>query len=189
MRITKVYTRTGDGGSTSLVGGTTVLKYHERVEAYGDVDELNAHLGMLKNILFTGNFIIIKSDLERIQNFLFSVGADLATPENHKDKENIRIDSNEVTWLEERIDDMNDNLDPLAEFIIPGTSKWDAQFHISRTVCRRAERHAAKIKLVSNDCQEVVKYLNRLSDYLFVAGRYVSYIRNEKEKQWDHSKN
>ena len=187
MRITKVYTKTGDKGMTGLVNGSRVRKNHPRIEAYGTVDELNAILGIIRTFLAEEEVQLEQLDsmLYVIQNNLFNVGADLATPKTSRWKNMVLITEESIAELESHIDILNADLPPLKEFILPGGGKIGAFFHQARTVCRRGER--ATITLM--DADETVTalpmtYLNRLSDYLFVAGRYAAQKLNEKEYYW-----
>ena len=188
MRITKVYTKTGDKGSTALVGGTRVLKNHPRIDAYGTVDELNAILGIIVSIAreredFKDSFELIETSLLRIQNHLFNVGADLATLPEHRWAGMIRVGNTDVDWLESEIDTLNEILPPLKEFILPGGGVISSFCHQARTVCRRAERNC--LFLIDEEEETgVITYLNRLSDYLFVLGRWVAKKQGHKETFW-----
>ena len=169
--LNKIYTRTGDGGSTGLASGARVSKSDARVEAYGAVDELNATIGVAR--LHSGQNDRIDAMLGRIQNELFDLGADLATPHDPAPKwEALRIVASQVERLEAEIDWMNESLKALDSFILPGGSPLSAHLHLARTVARRAEREA--IRLVESGASvtpEAMRYLNRLSDHLFVAAR------------------
>ena len=190
MRITKVYTRGGDKGETGLVGGERVSKSHPRINAYGTVDELNAIIGLVRT--FWGQALVTETDkalldamLHRIQNHLFNVGADLATPTNFRWEGMIRVGDTDVKWLEQCIDSLNDDLEPLKEFILPGGGPVGAFFHQARTVCRRAEREViTSMRKDQNIEAGPMTYLNRLSDYLFVAGRWVAKKLNQPEHLW-----
>ena len=187
MRITKVYTRTGDSGETALVGGTRVPKNHQRINAYGTVDELNAILGIIvayarlsENSRLTDS---IEQPLLRIQNHLFNVGADLATLPEHRWAGMIRVGTKDVDWLELEIDRLNEDLEPLKEFILSGGGIVSTFCHQARTVCRRAERESLFLLEIEGDLG-VLTYLNRLSDYLFVLGRWVAKTCQETETFW-----
>ena len=189
MRITKVYTKTGDKGITGLVDGSRVPKNHPRIEAYGTVDELNAIIGIIRTFLAEAQteqpLSVLDECLYQIQNDLFNVGADLATPKDTRWENMALITEKSITHLENQIDSLNEDLPPLKEFILPGGGKVGAFFHQARTVARRAERDI--ISLMQND--ETIEilpmtYLNRLSDYLFVAGRWAAKQLNEKEYFW-----
>lgn len=168
MRITKVYTKTGDAGDTSLVGGARVSKASLRVSAFGDVDELNSLLGVTRTFLTDAE---IDADLGRIQNELFVLGADLASP---MDVPLRRVDERLVEELEELIDRGLGELEPLQEFILPSGSQAGSFLHLARTVARRAERSVVLLSEQETINSQALIYLNRLSDYLFVAARLVN---------------
>lgn len=190
MRITKVYTRGGDKGLTSLVGGERVRKDHIRIESYGTVDELNAAVGLARTFNRRSGAdpaVITRLDemLKGIQNDLFNVGADLATPAASRWEGMHRVGDTEVKRLEGWIDELNDELPPLKEFILPGGGPVGAFFHQARTVCRRAERLTLRLMEDQDDVGDgVMRYLNRLSDYLFVAGRWAAKALGEEEYLW-----
>jgi cob(I)alamin adenosyltransferase len=168
VSLDRIYTRGGDAGETSLTGGSRVPKHAPRVEAMGAVDEANAALGLAR--LHTAG----EADqmLARIQNDLFDLGADLSTPEEgRKGQGALRIAASQVTRLEREIDAMNAALAPLTSFVLPGGSPASAYLHLARTVVRRAERRAAALAASEPVNPEALKYLNRLSDHLFVLGR------------------
>ncbi|WP_205698739.1 cob(I)yrinic acid a,c-diamide adenosyltransferase [Conexibacter sp. SYSU D00693] len=165
VNLTRIYTKLGDSGETHLGDMSRVPKTHPRIEAYGDVDELNAHLGLA--LVQAGMPERYRPWLSRVQNDLFDLGADLAVPHGG-DKERLRVTPDQTTWLEERCDEVNATLKPLRSFVIPGGSPAAAHLHVCRTVCRRAERKAI---LVEDGNPEVVRYLNRLSDLLFILSR------------------
>jgi cob(I)alamin adenosyltransferase len=172
--LNRIYTRTGDGGETRLASGAPVSKTDARVEAYGSVDELNAVIGLAR--LHAGQNDRIDAMLGRIQNELFDLGADLATPHEPPPKwEALRILDSQVERLEAEIDAMNESLKPLDSFILPGGSALSAHLHLARTVCRRAERDAIRAREAGREISPVaVRYLNRLSDHLFVAARHAN---------------
>ncbi len=165
VNLTRIYTKLGDAGETHLGDMSRVPKTHPRIEAYGDVDELNAHIGVTLTLADLPEQYA--SWLRRVQNDLFDVGADLAVPHGG-DRERLRVNANQVTWLEGACDEVNATLQPLKSFILPGGKPAAAQLHVCRTVCRRAERRAL---LVEASNPEVVRYLNRLSDLLFILSR------------------
>ncbi|HLZ85069.1 MAG TPA: cob(I)yrinic acid a,c-diamide adenosyltransferase [Caulobacteraceae bacterium] len=174
--LNKIYTRAGDGGKTRLVTGEPVAKTDPRVEAYGDVDELNAILGLVR--LETAADAILDAIMARIQNDLFDLGADLATPDLGETAA-LRIIDSQVERLEGEIDRLNEGLAPLTSFVLPGGSRAAAALHLARTVCRRAERRAvAFAHALGPEAAAVhgpaLRYLNRLSDLLFVASRYAN---------------
>ncbi len=168
VKLTRIYTRTGDSGQTMLGDGSRVAKTDARVTAYGTVDELNALLGLCR----------LQADeqmdpaLARIQNDLFDVGADLATPEQDDPPyEPLRVVASQTAWLEQEIDRVNAALEPLRSFVLPAGSPAAAHLHHARTVARRAERDTAALASITPINEEVLRYLNRLSDYLFVLAR------------------
>lgn len=169
--LNRIYTKTGDGGLTRLATGAQVPKTDARVSAYGTVDELNAVIGVAR--LNSGQNDRIDAMLGRIQNELFDLGADLATPLDPPPAwEALRIVASQVERLESEIDWMNESLKPLDSFILPGGAALSAYLHLARTVCRRAERDAVHLQLTGEEINvEAIKYLNRLSDHLFVAAR------------------
>ena len=174
VQLTKIYTRGGDQGETSLGDGSRVAKHDARVEAYGTVDEANAVIGLVRvEIVSVGeDEQALDAVLGRIQNDLFDLGADLCTPENGRRAEGaLRIVTSQVEWLEAEIDKINDRLTPLSSFILPGGSPVAANLHLARTVARRAERCVTKLARSEAVNTEAVKYLNRLSDLLFVMSR------------------
>jgi cob(I)alamin adenosyltransferase len=173
--LNRIYTRTGDGGSTRLATGEKVSKASARVEAYGGVDELNAVIGMAR--LETVGDGLLDDLLMRIQNDLFDLGADLATPAAKPGgPEALRIVAAQVERLEREIDYLNEGLEPLTSFILPGGSRASTALHLARTVCRRAERAAVAFAEADGAAThaEALRYLNRLSDLLFVAARFAN---------------
>ena len=174
VQLTKIYTRGGDQGETSLGDGSRVAKHDVRVEAYGTVDEANAAIGLVRvEIARAGaDEKDLDATLSRIQNDLFDLGADLCTPEDGRRAEGaLRIAASQVEWLEAEIDKINERLAPLSSFILPGGSPVAAQLHLARTVARRAERCVTELARSETVNTEAVKYLNRLSDLLFVMSR------------------
>ena len=174
VQLTKIYTRGGDQGETSLGDGSRVAKHDARVEAYGTVDEANAVIGLVRvEIARAGaDEKDLDAALSRIQNDLFDLGADLCTPEDGRRAEGaLRIAASQVEWLETEIDKINERLAPLSSFILPGGSPIAAQLHLARTVARRAERCVTELARSETVNTEAVKYLNRLSDLLFVMSR------------------
>ena len=169
--LNKIYTKTGDAGETALGNGARVAKHSVRVTAYGTVDEVNATVGLARLHAEGG----LESQLAAIQNDLFDLGADLCRPEMEKDAEAehppLRVTDAQVARLESEIDAMNDALEPLRSFILPGGSALAAHLHLCRTVCRRAERLSVELASVESVNRAGVTYLNRLSDWFFVAGR------------------
>jgi cob(I)alamin adenosyltransferase len=165
VNLTRIYTRLGDDGHTHLGDRSRVPKTHPRIEAYGTVDELNAQLGLLSALADLPEDY--RPWLRRIQNDLFDLGADLSVPPEHG-SERLRISEDQTRWLEDRCDEVNDRLEPLRSFVLPGGTPAAAQLHVCRTVCRRAERRAVEVGDLSG---EVLRYLNRLSDLLFILSR------------------
>ena len=161
VNLTKIYTRLGDGGETHLGDMSRVPKTHPRIEAYGEIDELNSCIG----VLLAMPDAPYADWLRRVQNDLFDLGADLSVPSG---EDRLRVAPEQVAWLEKRCDEVNAELEPLHSFLLPGGSPAAAQLHVCRTVCRRAERRAL---LVEDANPEVVRYLNRLSDLLFILAR------------------
>lgn len=171
--LNKIYTKTGDDGTTGLGNGERRHKFDLRVESYGTVDEVNSTIGIAR--LHTGDNEALDKSLARIQNDLFDLGADLATPDDGKplEYEPLRITASQVEWLEGEIDRVNADLDPLRSFVLPGGSALSAQLHLSRTIARRGERLIVELsqKSEENISKEAILYMNRLSDFLFVAAR------------------
>lgn len=177
----KIYTKTGDTGETSLFAGGRVRKDDLRVEAYGTVDELNSVLGMVRAFGVSDE---VDGWLETVQNDLFRVGADLATPLDAKADWIVRVTGEEAKLLEQAIDQMDDTLEPLKTFILPGGVQAAATIHLARTVCRRAERLCVKLDSVTDINETLILYLNRLSDFLFTLARYVNHQAKEPETRW-----
>jgi cob(I)alamin adenosyltransferase len=177
----KIYTRTGDDGTTMLFGGPRVPKYHLRVEAYGTVDELNSALGLVRAL---GPQPDTDGWLHDIQQHLFYIGSDLATPMDAKTTHIVRLDRDAVVWLERAIDTLTDQLPPLKTFILPGGAPTAAQVHVARTICRRAERVTAYLAESETIGQYVLMYLNRLSDFLFTLARWENFKAGIEDEQW-----
>ena len=193
LAINRVYTRTGDVGETGLAGGQRVPKDAPRIEAYGTVDELNSFLGAARatatelaseNPAIEPSLALLAGILLRVQHELFNLGSILATlPEDVHPKQ-ARVTGAEVAQLELEIDRMNQDLPPLASFVLPGGSRLNAELHVGRTVCRRAERACVAAGRVESIPPEAVKYLNRLGDALFVWSRWASHITGVAETLW-----
>jgi cob(I)alamin adenosyltransferase len=185
VKLNKIYTRTGDAGTTGLGTGERVRKDALRIAAYGTVDETNATIGMVR--IHLAGHQGLDAKLGRIQNDLFDLGADLCVPDRGKKPtfEPLRVSDDQVARLEAEIDEMNTELKPLKSFVLPGGSPASAALHVARTVCRRAEREM--VALAAQDDEPVspaaLKYINRLSDFLFVAGRYVN-DRGKSDVLW-----
>ena len=182
-RLTKIYTRTGDDGTTGLGTGQRVPKTSPRIEAYGTVDELNSHIGV---ILTVGPVAELIEPLRRIQNELFHLGSDLCIPEADKAKMPVpRIEARHVDALEKLMDWCGEQLSPLENFILPGGHPAAAQMHVARTICRRAERVASALAALEPVGPQVVPYLNRLSDALFVMARFQNKLTGVDDPLWD----
>lgn len=184
----KVYTKTGDTGTTALFGGTRVPKHHIRIESYGTVDELNSHIGLIRDQDIND---LYKNVLIEVQDRLFTVGAILATPpeketlKNGQPRlQNLGIVESDIEFLENEIDRMEEALPPMTHFVLPGGHTTVSYCHIARCVCRRAERLAVHLNDIEPTDERVIKYLNRLSDYLFVLARKLSHDLNAEEVQW-----
>ncbi len=192
MRITKVYTRTGDGGSTRLAGGQQVSKDSLRVEAYGTVDELSASIGLARAMNEEATPAIaaakrLEQDLRWVQNKLFDVGSLLATAPGQTFKNMPTIKARDTVKLERMIDRCQKDLAPLKEFILPGGGKVSATLHQARTICRRAERICVGLAKEEPLDAEIIKFLNRLSDALFVLARWVAKTQGEPEFLWERN--
>ena len=174
-RLSKIYTRTGDQGKTGLADGSRVDKFHSRIESLGNIDELNSVIGIVLTEKIPDDK---KAILEKVQHDLFDIGGELSIP-NH-----IAIDDKKIDFLERSLDEMNNELEPLKEFILPGGSKISSYCHLARTVCRRVERNL----FLLNDKEEVnknaLKYINRLSDFLFVLARYINKENSNDDILW-----
>jgi cob(I)alamin adenosyltransferase len=177
----KIYTKTGDEGLTSLIGGTRVPKYDLRIESYGTVDELNSYIGMIRDYDIDSAH---KDILKEIQDRLFTIGASLASDPEKSKMKIPDLHESDISLLEKEIDAMNEVLPELRHFILPGGSQVVSFCHISRCVCRRAERIIVHLKSESFVDEKVVVYLNRLSDYLFVLARKLCLDINVPENQW-----
>ncbi|WP_292010488.1 cob(I)yrinic acid a,c-diamide adenosyltransferase [Chryseobacterium sp.] len=184
----KIYTKTGDKGQTALYGGTRVSKASARVESYGNIDELNAFIGIAKSNIHD---IEVLNQLKKIQFDLFTVGSEAATPvdklmlANGKSRLPLIISDKEIEELEKWMDIFDEELEPLQFFILPGGGQTATFLHAARTICRRAERSMVFLNETEEVRPELIKYLNRLSDYLFVLARYVSKLDNEPEEYWN----
>ena len=184
----KVYTKTGDTGTTALFGGTRVPKHHIRIESYGTVDELNSHIGLIRDQDMSD---LYKKVLIEVQDRLFTVGAILATPpeketlKNGQPRlQNLGIAESDIEFLENEIDTMEEALPPMTHFVLLGGHTTVSYCHIARCVCRRAERLAVHLNDIEPTDELVIKYLNRLSDYLFVLARKLSHDLNAEEVKW-----
>ena len=191
-----IYTKTGDNGTTSLVGGRRVKKYDQRVETYGTVDELNAHIGMLATMMrdksidlemafdVREQFENCYKQLKTAQNKLFVIQTLLATEDEDTYNKLPQLDDNATDEMEAWIDDIDKRLPALKSFVIPGGTTISAQAHIARTVCRRAERQIVRLAEEVNIEEKIKKYINRTSDYLFVISRFALILENKAENFW-----
>lgn len=179
----KIYTKAGDLGKTSLIGGTRVPKSHIRIESYGTVDELNSFIGLLSDLLSDAS---IKADLKEIQDRLFTVGSSLACdPEKEPTLKIPDLKETDIQRLEWLMDQMNEVLPPMKSFILPGGHQAISTAHIARCVCRRAERWCVNLQEEDLFVEVlVIKYLNRLSDYLFVLARYIGHLNGVPDQPW-----
>lgn len=184
----KVYTKTGDKGTTALFGGSRVPKHHIRIESYGTVDELNSHIGLIRDQDINP---LYKNVLIEVQDRLFTLGAILATPpekevlkNGEKRLQNLGIVESDIEYLEKEIDTMEADLPPMTHFVLPGGHTTVSYCHIARCVCRRAERLATHLHEIEPTDELVLKYLNRLSDYLFVLARKLSHDLDANEVPW-----
>ncbi|MCL1671830.1 cob(I)yrinic acid a,c-diamide adenosyltransferase [Elizabethkingia ursingii] len=184
----KIYTKTGDKGETALYGGTRVSKASARVDAYGTIDELNAFIGIAKSHIDDSDCL---KQLAEIQYDLFTLGSEAATAidkvylANGKSRLPVTIKEEDISKLEVWMDKMDESLEPLQFFILPGGGKAATFLHAARTICRRAERGMVFLNETEEVRPELIKYLNRLSDYLFVMARYASMLDNEQEEYWN----
>ena len=184
MKITKVYTRGGDMGKTSLVGGQRVSKASERLEAYGTVDELSSHLGLLASLLPDGDD---KAVIIRIQNCLFNVCTNLATDQEQTAlSPSAYLPDGEIELVEQKIDEIMKLLPEKQGFVLPGGTKEASLAHVCRTVCRRAERRIVALSEVAVISPEVLQYVNRLSDYLFVLAKKINFNAHHSEIIWQN---
>jgi len=178
----KIYTKTGDEGETSLIGGTRVPKYHERIEAYGTLDELNAYIGLVCDLNTDQE---TKKILLEIQDRIFTAESLLATENPEEIKDLPRLTENDVILLEEEIDRMNERLPVLKSFVLPGGHIISSHCHVARCICRRAERLTIRLSKDHPVDILIIKYLNRLSDYLFVLSRKIIYDYKGNERPWN----
>lgn len=177
----KIYTKTGDKGLTSLIGGTRVPKYHLRIESYGTVDELNSYIGLIRCQEIG---IHESAILKEIQDRLFTIGAELAADPGRSTKKLPDLKKTDISLLEQEMDRMNEDLPDLKHFILPGGNGTVAFCHVARCICRRAERLAVQLAAESQVNENILVYLNRLSDYLFVLSRKLNFTAGEPEHIW-----
>jgi len=190
LAINRVYTRQGDGGETALVGGQRVPKDGTRIEAYGTVDELNSFLGAARATVTplaaeAPRLAVLAAILLRVQHELFNLGSILATLPEDVHPRQPRVTDAEIAQLETEMDLMNEDIPPLRSFVLPGASHLDAELHIGRTVCRRAERIVVALSRGESVPPETIRYLNRLSDALFVWSRWAGHISGAPETLWE----
>ena len=189
VKLNKIYTKTGDDGTTGLVDGPRRAKDDLRVDAYGTVDETNAAIGLAR--LYTKDMARVDHALARVQNDLFDLGSDLATPGPDAGREYtpLRVTAAQIEWLVGQIDGFNDKHEPLRSFVLPGGTALSAALHLARTISRRAERVCVSLRRAEPDTNpEAIRYLNRLSDLLFVLGR-VANANGTKDVLWEPGKN
>lgn len=185
-REEKIYTRQGDKGMTSLLGGSRVAKYHDKIEAYGSLDELNAFIGVLYDQ--QGVSHDVKQFLKTVQQNIFTAEAHIAADSDEHARSLPRLNMEHVNQLERAIDQMEQELPPLKNFILPGGHPAISFAHVARTVCRRAERETLKVNCKQPVDPNILTYLNRLSDYFFVLGRHFSSVLNTEEIKWEAQK-
>ena len=174
-RFSKIYTRTGDQGKTGLADGSRIDKFHSRIESLGNIDELNSIIGIILTEKIPDNKKIL---LEKVQHDLFDIGGELSIPGH------IVIDDRKIDFLEKILDEMNNELEPLKEFILPGGTKISSYCHLARTVCRRVERNLFKLAQTDKVNEASLKYINRLSDMLFVLARFLNKINQFNDIFW-----
>lgn len=186
VALNRIYTRRGDGGETSLVGGQRVAKDEARIECYGTVDELNAYIGVARMSLASDSRLAeLDRALLRIQHELFNLGSILATLPEDVHPRQPRVTEVDIKRLESEIDRMNEELPALRSFVLPGGTRPSGELHVCRTVCRRAERLLVALGRREETDGDALRYLNRLSDALFVASRWVNHVAGASEELWD----
>ena len=181
----KIYTKKGDYGKTAIIGKSKLNKHDDRIEAYGTIDELNSYIGLIRCYNHP-EFRINTSQLEYIQNTLFRIGAILATANPKKDISSIVINDSDIAKLESFIDRLEEKLPKLTSFILPGGNKWSSHVQICRSICRRSERRVTLLHEIGPLDVNIIKYINRLSDYLFVLSRYINLINSVEEIKWNN---
>ena len=179
----KLYTKTGDDGTTGIVGGSRVKKYDLRLEAYGTIDELNAAIGVIRSNELPDE---ITKTLIKVQNKLFNIGSRLATDEKGNEiTADLSITEQHIDELEKTIDGLEDQLPEIKHFVLPGGEMVSAQCHVARTICRRAERRILEFAEKHSVQPEIIVFINRLSDFLFVLARKIAHIKNTTEEKWE----
>ena len=184
VRINRIYTRTGDKGETGLVGGSRVSKSNIRIELLGEVDELNSHLGVLRTLLAKESYTRPLEMISRIQNELFDLGAELATPPEAQRPGSPVTEPAHVTRLENWIDELTEGIPELTSFVLPGGTELNASAHVARTVCRRLERTLVRAHEAAGISSPLLGYVNRLSDLLFAMARWISRETRQPEYLW-----
>jgi cob(I)alamin adenosyltransferase len=185
LTSTKIYTRKGDAGKTSLVNGEKVAKSHQRLDAYGSVDELNSVIGVLLSHLSSHGFDHATVFLLSVQNHLFNLGSQLACSDATMRLKLPQITAEDVKILETEMDDMSKDLPPLTQFILPGGHLLASHTHVARTVCRRVERECVKLSETDEVAENILPYLNRLNDYFFVLARHFNHVLGHNEIVWE----
>lgn len=189
VTITKVYTKTGDKGATHLAAGEAIEKSSPRIAVIGDIDELNVALGFAAVALQEKNeFQVLQQAILRMQNELFDLGAWLAVPEKHRREDTPKIHAGDVIRLEREMDEMNHHLTPLTSFVLPNGNEISSRLHMARAICRRAERALVILNEVEPVHNDEIPYLNRVSDWLFIAARWANKMLDGKEKIWQPGK-
>lgn len=182
-QITKVYTKTGDKGTTGLIGGVRISKSHVRLEAYGSIDELNSFIGLLDSIVIDDH---IKSTLTRIQSNLFTIGSYLATDQTNTPLSQFaKLKEGETEYIEKEIDTILDELPERHGFVLPGGCQSASMSHVCRTICRRAERRIIGLSEKANVGEDIISYVNRLSDFFFVLAKKLNFLEGKEEKTWE----
>lgn len=187
VKINKIYTRTGDDGTTGLVGGDRIAKDHPRVNAYGDVDELNSLIGWARTLADESKLYVLLEKLEKIQHQLFDIGAILASPAGATHSSLPTINEIKIKQLESWIDDATADLPELRSFVLPGGNQLNCSLHLARAVCRRTERAVLSLSRTEDVPKEILIYLNRLSDLLFAFARFASMQTGAREYLWSPS--
>lgn len=184
VKINKIYTKSGDQGQTHLVGGKLIRKSSIRVESYGDIDELNSQLGLIRTLANEKQKKLLVSIIARIQNDLFDIGSNIACDDEELIKKLPKIENSHISWLEKNIDESIKDLPELKSFVLPGGSIINSHLHIGRTICRRTERLLWKLNDETEICSSILIYVNRLSDLLFALARRESYNEQISEYIW-----
>lgn len=178
--MAKVYTKTGDKGETGLIGNTRVLKNSVRITSYGDLDELNSYIGLCRSLLI--KYPQLQTDLKQIQNKIFSIGSLIACDQEEYLSALSKITENDIQFIELKIDQMDEKLPPLKNFILPGATELSSYLHIARSICRRSERSI--IPILKEIDANIIIYINRLSDYFFTLARYYNHCEGVEESIW-----